>query len=383
MISDYQCPDCFKYENQMMEILESRNDVSLSVKHYPFNSDCNPSVNSQKHANACWAARAAETAGILGGNDAFWKMHTWLFKQKGNFTNKEILGYVRTIGIDPIEFQRLINSEEVNDLIDLDVVEGEKLGVLFTPMIFINGVEMKWYHIPQRFSTTIDKVAAAINAGDPSAAPRTPPSGREKLLLDWKEGRHRSVPETTHDLKRGNPDATLQVVVWGEYTSRDYLQKLRDHLMPILEKYPDHSFSYRVFPMSNDCNRKVNIKITDYPYACLTARAIKAAIVTGTPEQAWQFHNWLIDYGIQIDDSLLIAGAAQVGLDPIQFQQALESAEVEAMVAEDVSHGIRMSFRGPPAIFVNGRYVPRWSPESTDSVLDRIMVEAIAEKQGK
>ena len=383
IISDYQCPDCYKYEKQVMALLESRDDVSLSVKHFPFNSDCNPHIGTRKHGNACWAARAVETAGILGGNEAFWKVHTWLFDQKGNFTNQEITDYVRSIGLDTIEFTRMMTGPEVDALVRADVDEAFGYGVLFTPMIFINGVEVKWYHIPQNLSSTINKVAQAIASGQASAEPVLPVTAHEKLVLDWKDGRMRNIVNSPHDVFRGEEDADIEVVVWGEYTSENFMQRAHDTLMPLLENYPNASFSYRVFPMSPDCNSKVNEKITGFPYACMTARAIKASTMAGTPQQVWDFHEWLINNGPRLDESTLVAGAALAGLDAARFQEVLNSPEVANMVQDDVREGIQMSFRGPPAIFVNGRYVPRWSPESGEDVLGRVLQEAAREQASK
>ena len=190
----------------------------------------------------------------------------------------------------------------------------------------------------------------------------------------------RSINKTSHSPSKGDPDAPIQVVVWGEYTSPPYLQNLMGELNPLLEQYPDHHFSYRVFPMNRNCNSKVSAKITDYPNACLVARAVKAASVVGSPEQAWQFHEWLIDYGPGIDEPTLMIGAAQVGLDPTSMQEATNSPEVAAMVAEDVRIGIQMGFRGPPAIFVNGRHIPRWNNSGKDSVLEQVFEIASKEQ---
>ena len=75
-----------------------------------------------------------------------------------------------------------------------------------------------------------------------------------------------------------------------------------------------------------------------------------------------------------------MTGAATAGLDVVAFQESLNSPEVERAVLEDVSKGIQMRFRGPPAIFVNGRYVPRWSPEAGDNILGRVLAEAARER---
>jgi len=161
------------------------------------------------------------------------------------------------------------------------------------------------------------------------------------------------------------------------------MQRVHENLMPLLKNYPNHSFSYRVFPMSSDCNSKVNEKVTGFPYACMTARAIKAATQVGTPQQAWAFHEWLIEYGPQIDEPTLMVGVAQTGMDTVRFQEALNSPAIANMVQDDVRDGIQASFRGPPAIFVNGRYVPRWSEDAGDRVLERVLEEAAREQEEK
>ena len=49
-------------------------DASLAIRHFPMCKACNPHA-LDLHPNACWAARAAEAASIVGGDAAFWRMH--------------------------------------------------------------------------------------------------------------------------------------------------------------------------------------------------------------------------------------------------------------------------------------------------------------------
>ena len=80
LLTDYQCLDCQKVEAEVEAIMASRSDVALSIKHYPFCAEAAPGVPCNKyvktlHANACWAARAAEAAGILKGEQGFWDIY--------------------------------------------------------------------------------------------------------------------------------------------------------------------------------------------------------------------------------------------------------------------------------------------------------------------
>ena len=110
------------------------------------------------------------------------------------------------------------------------------------------------------------------------------------------------------------------------------------------------------------------------------ATAAKAAWITGGDDGWRRYHEWLLQNGPGIrGEQSLVDGAAEVGLDPVLFQEALRGPEAEAMVAEDVRLGGQVRFRGPPAICINGRHVPRYTLEGHD-ILGTI-VEAAAKGQ--
>ena len=366
MISDYQCPDCYRYEEQMMDIISQRDDVSLSVKHFPFDTDCNPNVPSTKHPVACIAAYATEAAGILGGNDAFWGVHKWMFAQKGTIRENDLFAKVAEYGIDPIQFSQLMRSEGVKSLVQEDVQEAVDLGIYFTPMIFINGVELKWYAIPSSLSSTISLIASAIESGADDGTIKQPPSATQKYVLDWQEGRRVPIAEVDHAPAYGPDDPAVDVVVWVEYGS-DFMAKVERKLQPLRAKNPDLRVTYRVYPVSNECNPRVSAKITSFPVACSTARATKAAFMAGGTDGARRFHEWLLEAGTSISgESDLMTGAIASGIDPAAFQDAMDDPRSQALVTEDVRLGAQGRFRGPPAIFINERHVPRYQLEGHD-----------------
>jgi predicted DsbA family dithiol-disulfide isomerase len=168
-------------------------------------------------------------------------------------------------------------------------------------------------------------------------------------------------------------------VVWVEYNS-DFLPKMEEELNRLRETYPGIRIGYRVYPVNNGCNKKVSASVNRFPWACLTATAAKAAWITGGDDGWRRYHEWLLQNGPGVQgEQSLVDGAVEVGLDPVLFQEALRGGEAEAMVAEDVQLGGQVRFRGPPAICINGRHVPRYSLEGHD-ILGTI-VEAAAKGQ--
>ena len=379
MFSDYMCPDCYKYESQAMGLLRGRDDISLSVMHFPFCTDCNRHMPTNKHPNACRAAWAAEAAGILGGNDAFWEMHTWLFEQKGGFNQNSLNAKVRDLGIDPLGFNSVMRSDAVKSLVELDIEEARDVGIFYTPMIFVNGIELKWYAIPSSLVGAVNKISAAIKSGENDGSVLVPPTAEEKYLLDWRDGRRIPMSPVKHAPVEGDATHPVEAVVWVEYNS-DFLPKMEVELDRLRNAYPGIRVSYRVYPVSSTCNRGVDSAIKSFPWACMTATAAKAAWITGGDDGWRRYHEWLLQNGTSIrGEQSLVDGAGEAGLDPVLFQEALQGDEAKAMVAEDILLGARVRFRGPPAICINGRHVPRYTSQGHD-ILGAI-VEAAAKGQ--
>ncbi|MFT7464790.1 MAG: protein-disulfide isomerase, partial [Pseudohongiellaceae bacterium] len=158
---DYACGSCRKVEEQAERILATRDDVMLSIKHFPLCSDCNEFASSTMHPDACRAAIAAETAGLLGGSDAVWELTRWLFDRKGSFSEPQLRAYVEQAGWDVEAFFTTLESEEPRLLVQADTVEADQLGVFGTPVVYINGVELKGFHGEDGLVHAVEDLAAA------------------------------------------------------------------------------------------------------------------------------------------------------------------------------------------------------------------------------
>jgi protein-disulfide isomerase len=137
IFSDFQCPDCKIIEGQVRDVLSRYDNVSFSMKNFPFCTDCNPYATRNLHPNACWAARAAEAAGILRGRDGYAQMHRWLFDREGSFTDAQIKAVLGQFGYDVDEFIGVMMGQETLRRVQADADEAQGLGIFRTPMIFI------------------------------------------------------------------------------------------------------------------------------------------------------------------------------------------------------------------------------------------------------
>jgi predicted DsbA family dithiol-disulfide isomerase len=171
VFSDYQCEKCRRIERDVQTLIARfPQAVSVTLRHYPRCSDCNPSLKINPHPQACEAARAAEAAGLLKGTQGFWQMHEWLFKRQGLFTNAELLACLRDLGYkDPEEFHRtMADPASLQGILD-DIVEAQTLGIDTTPLIIINGIRLPTWETENALAQVVQELLKrGSTLGDPS-----------------------------------------------------------------------------------------------------------------------------------------------------------------------------------------------------------------------
>ncbi len=142
--SDFQCPMCARFarffEGEAQKLFGGR--LKLIYKHYPLDAECNPLVMRTVHAGACEASRLAEAARILGGREAFWKVHDELFRlqragHRGRTYDVEALAAL--IGVKPETLRVTMDLPEVRKRVEEDIRLAQTYGVHATPTIFIEG----------------------------------------------------------------------------------------------------------------------------------------------------------------------------------------------------------------------------------------------------
>lgn len=95
---------------------------------------------------------AAEAAFVLGGEEAFWKMHDYLFNSQICYESRDpaskktcqagIESYAQQLGFDVTKFDQLLaeyTTNGISDKLDRDRALGIRAGVNATPTWFVNG----------------------------------------------------------------------------------------------------------------------------------------------------------------------------------------------------------------------------------------------------
>jgi protein-disulfide isomerase len=140
---DYQCPYCGQYFPILQQVLsEYSQQIYFQFRNFPLTS---------LHPNAFAGARAAEAAGL---QNKFWQMHDLLYQQNDDYYNggEPATSWIgasdptpyfdanaKQLGLNVTQFDKDYTSDTVNNLINADEAEGNKLGVDATPTFFLDG----------------------------------------------------------------------------------------------------------------------------------------------------------------------------------------------------------------------------------------------------
>lgn len=373
MYTDYQCPDCKKIEEQLTEIMKRPLNLAVLIKQFPLSTECNPNAPGDLHPNACWASRAAISAGLLQGDEGFWKMHHWLFARGGSFTDPELRVGLAELGFDAAPFIATMQSPATLDPIKGDIDEGISLGIVQTPMIFINGIELKGWNAPAALTRAVDAVLAATPV-PASIALDHPPSAQERYIADWREAPVRTMPESVLKKKPlGNPDSPVHVVLFGDYqepfcADADGILRLWTTGTGATIKY-----TFAHFPVDPACNPATTMFL--HQQACLAANAAEAALLMGGDDAFWKMHDWLMRNRDHVTLETLDAACDELAIDKALFFDAIKQPQNMERVAQDARGGQSLGIASIPMIFINGKHVARWKVGS-ENILPRIIDEA-------
>lgn len=378
IFSDYQCHQCRRIENEARALRAKYPDkVSVSHKHYPWCGDCNRHLGGRTlHANACWAARAAETAALLKGGEGFWQMHKWLFDRGGGFTDQELNDGLVQLGYDPKVFIPVMTGEGTLRPVQQDVDEAFALGISGTPMVFINGVELKGWEAPRALERTVE---AVLQSGAPAATSVNdrPVLAKEKYIADWRDEAVMANVAGTPRREIKNGDASVEVVVFG-----DFLEANTGKLDAMLREWGTRPvgqggkpirYVFRHYPGDKSCNTR--LPKTFFENGCLAARAVEAVALVGGDEAYWKMHTWIFANQTGFNLESVRRGATAVGLDADAVLSALERPEVQGAVGGDLAAAYALNVGQIPCVYVNGKFVKRWTREG-DNVMERIIDEA-------
>lgn len=189
--------------------------------------------------------------------------------------------------------------------------------------------------------------ASAANTNTVAAAPTpsqpaTPPANPVKAV-------------DAQDHVIGNKDAKVTLIEYSDFQC-PYCYKFEASLKQALQKYPkDVRLIFRHYPLTQI-----------HEYAQKAAEASECVAKLGGNSAFWKMHDKLFAItGVATDknvsavltDDVLLAAAADSGVDKKKVKTCLDNSEMKSVVEADYASGNDAGVQGTPSTFVNGNQV--------------------------
>lgn len=191
-------------------------------------------------------------------------------------------------------------------------------------------------------SGEVKKVAAARPAAP--AAPNQPDPNR---VVD--------IPVGSSPI-RGKKDAPVTIVEFSDYQC-PFCARVEPLIDEALAKYPDDvRLVFKQFPLTSI-----------HPNAM---PASKAALAAGKQGKYWEMHKKLFENARALGPEDLKKYAGEIGLDMAQFENDMNSKEIQDQINEEMSQARVAGVRGTPTLFVGGRQLQNRSIEGIKDLID-------------
>jgi peroxiredoxin/predicted DsbA family dithiol-disulfide isomerase len=154
---DYECPYCRK-AHPIVKLLRQRfgDRLDFRFRNFPL---------SQIHPHAKHAAEAAVSVRSQAGEEAFWAMHDAIFAHQRDspdaLDDAHLARYAEEAGADAARVRSDLDTGKFEETVEVDFVQGVRMGVNGTPTFFINGQRFDgdWRDIEQ-LAVAIEEAAA-------------------------------------------------------------------------------------------------------------------------------------------------------------------------------------------------------------------------------
>lgn len=209
-------------------------------------------------------------------------------------------------------------------------------------------------------TVVIGVVIASQGGSDGDAQEETSSSqnGAAEEDVDLSFVEHRD-PEETNAV--GDVDAPVTLVMYSDYQC-PYCATWNEDTLPAMMDYVD----------SGD----LRIEMRDLAvFGEESERAARAVFAAGKQDEYWDYHNALFEGGdhrpkSQLDDDSLVGLGEDLGLDPMQFKQDMNSTEAHEQFETVASEGQSIGVSSTPAFVIGGK--PLLGAQPTQQFTDAV-----------
>jgi cyclophilin family peptidyl-prolyl cis-trans isomerase/protein-disulfide isomerase len=213
-------------------------------------------------------------------------------------------------------------------------------------------------------SLDVSSAEAVGPPSPPTCIPNPPrPTPNEEDLAVFSAN-----PET--DWIKGPEDAIITIVEYADFQC-PYCSVASQNLKALMERYPDDvRVVYRHFPLASIHDKAIP-----------AAQAVEAAGLQ-SKDAFWAFHDLLYETqgawaGYSVDDfaAWVVEVAAELGLDPVQFEADYNSEAIVTKAEASWIDGQTLGIPGTPYIKINSLYEAEADPQMLTAYVELVKME--------
>jgi protein-disulfide isomerase len=311
------------------------------------------------HKDAHLAAMALVAAQNQG---KFWEMHDKLFANQKALKRPELEKYGAELGLDMEKFKADLGNKEISAFVDQNRAMSNAVGATGTPAFFINGNALKGAQPFPKFKEVIDKEIAAADAagkkGEAWLKERLKANNADlaKYYVDGVEPPKVAAPKPSSrpvdrtvykvdvnndtDPIKGNKDAAVTLAVFSEFQC-PFCSRIKPTFDKVEETYGDKV--------------RIVFKHNPLPFHKDAFKASEASMCAMEEGKFWEMHDKLFANMKALKVADLEKYAGELGLNPEKFKACLGSNKYKEKIEGDQDLASKVTARGTPNTFVNGR----------------------------
>jgi protein-disulfide isomerase/uncharacterized membrane protein len=136
--SDFLCPFCRQLAAALGSFLpQAGGRIKVYYKHYPLDMSCNPKLTRSIHQGSCALALGGVCAQLQGKFEAY---HDRVFAAEIQSAQPaDVVRIAGEAGLNASAIQGCLDDPKTRAVLDVQVAEGNRLGVTSTPTVYIDG----------------------------------------------------------------------------------------------------------------------------------------------------------------------------------------------------------------------------------------------------
>jgi protein-disulfide isomerase len=363
--SDIECPFCARVQPTLAALAERYGPERLRIvwKHDP--------LPFHRHARS--SAFAAEAVYQLGGDAAFFRFVTLLFRDQGRLSPEDLRRAAASAGVDAASFELLSHAPGVASRVDADLDLAGRVGANGTPHFLINGIGVSGAVPLEDFVRVIDGeltetrglLAKGVAPGrvyaERSKANFQAPAKAEEEATDERAW---NVP-ITGSPRQGPDDALVTIVEFSDFEC-PYCKRVQPTIAALRDRYgKDVRVVWKHLPLPFHRHARAA--------ATLSVEAWRTLGDTGFFKSVDLIFE--SSPSLEIDDLERIA--QKLALDWGKVSRAITGDADAALLAEDEATSADFDAHGTPHFFINGQRLSGAQPlEAFTAVVDAKLDEA-------